>query len=493
MHFKRFEIQGYKSFATRTQFQIDPGITAVVGPNGSGKSNIMDALRWVLGGTASGLMRARRLEDVIFAGSESRAPAGLAEARIVLDNSAKWLPLDAPEVEVVRRVHRSGESEYRINDTSVRLRDIQELFARGGLGPGSQALMGQGLVEEVLRLRPEDRRGLIEEVAGVRGQRLRMIESRRKRAAAEENLARARLLVAEIAPRLRTVERQAGRAIQHAELSAELHDALRDFYGREWRRLGESRARRGADARDRAGDREAAESAAAQAEAAMEACRGEIEAARERLQAAAAERRRLDAALRDLESKQAITAERRDLLQTRLAELDGDIASLRERLDEPGGAERGGSSRRGPAERGARRSRQPGSGGGVARPRRRRTRSTPPRRDWRRCAAPTTRPPRRWPRSTAKRRPTTAAWRNRRSGWRASAPSCRSASARCARPARASRAPRRRPKRPRRRRPRRASPRRTHTTAARSWPATTTWPPPACATWRPTAAGGSAT
>ena len=150
MHFKRFEIQGYKSFATRTQFQIDPGITAVVGPNGSGKSNIMDALRWVIGGSASGLMRARRMEDVIFAGSESRAPAGLAEARIVLDNSAKWLPLDAPEVEVVRRVHRSGESEYRINDTSVRLRDIQELFARGGLGPGSQALMGQGLVEEVL-------------------------------------------------------------------------------------------------------------------------------------------------------------------------------------------------------------------------------------------------------------------------------------------------------------------------------------------------------
>ncbi len=336
MHLKRFEIQGYKSFATRTQFQIDPGITAVVGPNGSGKSNIMDALRWVLGGTASGLMRARRMEDVIFAGSESRAPAGLAEARIVLDNSAKWLPLDAPEVEVVRRVHRSGESEYRINDTSVRLRDIQELFARGGLGPGSQALMGQGLVEEVLRLRPEDRRGLIEEVAGVRGQRLRMIESRRKRAAAEENLARARLLVAEIAPRLRTVERQAGRAIQHAELSAELQAALRDFYGREWRRLGESRARRGADAQDRAGDREAAESAAAQAEAAMEACRGEIEAARERLQAAAAERRRLAAALRDLESKQAITAERRDLLRTRLAELDGDIASLRERLDAPG-------------------------------------------------------------------------------------------------------------------------------------------------------------
>ncbi|MXY80327.1 MAG: AAA family ATPase, partial [Chloroflexi bacterium] len=126
MHFKQLEIQGYKSFATRTQFQIDPGITAVVGPNGSGKSNIMDALRWVIGGATSGLMRAKRMEDVIFAGSGSRAPAGLAEARIVLDNSAGWLPLDAPEVEVVRRVHRSGESEFRINDARVRLRDIQE-------------------------------------------------------------------------------------------------------------------------------------------------------------------------------------------------------------------------------------------------------------------------------------------------------------------------------------------------------------------------------
>ncbi len=336
MHFKRLDIQGYKSFATRTQFQIDPGITAVVGPNGSGKSNIMDALRWVIGGATSGLMRAKRMEDVIFAGSGSRAPAGLAEARIVLDNGAGWLPLDAPEVEVVRRVHRSGESEFRINDARVRLRDIQELFAQGGLGAGSHALMGQGLVEEVLRLRPEDRRGLIEDVAGVRPHRLRMIDGRRRRAEAEENLARARLLAAEIEPRLRTVERQAKRAAQHAELAAELHGALCDFYGREQRRLHAALTQGRAAAGERAADREAAEAASARAEQEMERWRRDLEAARERLDAAEAERRRLSAAVRDLESKRDLARERRGLLEARVAELGADVAALRERLDAPG-------------------------------------------------------------------------------------------------------------------------------------------------------------
>ena len=336
MHFKRFEIQGYKSFATRTQFEIDAGITAVVGPNGSGKSNIMDALRWIIGETTTSQMRAKRMEDVIFAGSESRAPAGLAEARIVLDNADKWLPLDAAEVEVVRRVHRNGESEFRINDNRVRLREIQELFSQGGLGSGSHALMGQGLVEEVLRLKPVERRGLIEEVADVRRHRLRMIDSRRKRERAEENLARARLLIDEIAPRMRTVERQARRAIQHAELSAELHTALRDHYGREWRRLTASTQERRAAARERAAARTQAEAASAQAEQGMERWRADVDAAREALEAASAERRRLADAVRDLESKQELARQRRDLLRQRTTELEADVGALRERLGEPG-------------------------------------------------------------------------------------------------------------------------------------------------------------
>ena len=153
MRFKRLEIQGYKSFATKTVFEIDPGITSVVGPNGSGKSNVMDALRWVTGETATSQMRAKRLEEVIFAGSEKRAPAGMADVSIVLNNQDRWLPLDFAEVTVARRVHRSGDSEFLINGNRVRLRDIQELFASSGLGPGSYSLMGQGLVDEVLHLK----------------------------------------------------------------------------------------------------------------------------------------------------------------------------------------------------------------------------------------------------------------------------------------------------------------------------------------------------
>ena len=151
MHLKQIEIQGYKSFASKTVVEIDPGITAVVGPNGSGKSNITDGVRWVLGEHSGKAMRTRRLEEVIFAGSDQRPPAGMAEVRITLNNEDSWLPLDFTEVNVARRVHRNGDSEFFINNSRVRLRDIQELFLRGGLGPSSYAILGQGLVEEVLR------------------------------------------------------------------------------------------------------------------------------------------------------------------------------------------------------------------------------------------------------------------------------------------------------------------------------------------------------
>ena len=219
MHFRRLEAQGYKSFATKTVFEIEAGITAVVGPNGSGKSNVVDALRWVMGETQTRQLRAKRLEEVIFAGSEARASAGMAEVRLVLDNAEGWLPLEFAEVVVARRTHRSGESEFFINEQRVRLREIQELFSRSGLGSGGYALIGQGLVDEMLRLKPEERRGLIEEVAGVGQQRQKMVESRRRRGAAHEEIDRARLLVEEIEPRLRTLERQAKRARQQAELA----------------------------------------------------------------------------------------------------------------------------------------------------------------------------------------------------------------------------------------------------------------------------------
>ena len=234
MYLKRLELQGFKSFATKTLFEFGPGITSVVGPNGSGKSNVAESLRWVLGETQSRNVRARRLEDVIFSGSSQKAAVGMAEVSITLDNSEGWLPVDYSEVVVTRRAYRSGESEYLINKNKVRLRDVLDLFLRAQVGQNSYAFMGQGLVEEVLVMRPEERRRLLEEAADVRLLRQRLDEARDRLAATRENLERVNLLLEEIGPRLRQLERQANRAAEHSRLAAELQETLRELYGRLW-------------------------------------------------------------------------------------------------------------------------------------------------------------------------------------------------------------------------------------------------------------------
>ncbi len=142
MYLKQLEVQGYKSFASRTDFAFNGGITAIVGPNGSGKSNIADAIRWVLGEQSYSALRAKRTEDLIFSGSTQRARLGLAEVSLVLDNSAHWLPIDFGELTITRRAARSGENEYFLNGSRVRLRDIVELLTRAGLGRNASAVIG---------------------------------------------------------------------------------------------------------------------------------------------------------------------------------------------------------------------------------------------------------------------------------------------------------------------------------------------------------------
>ena len=339
MRLKRLEMQGYKSFATKTVFDFDSGITAIVGPNGSGKSNIMDALRWVMGETANKQMRAKRLEDVIFSGSESRAPAGLAEVTLTLDNSAQWLPLDFAEVAVTRRVHRDGESEFLINGSKVRLRDIQELFTSSGLGQESYALMGQGLVEEVLRLKPEERRGLIEEVADVRRHRVKMLDARRKREQSHENLERARLLVEEIEPRMRTLERQAKRALQHAELSAELQAALRRFYRSECLRLQSDLAGRRALHDQRRSEQAGASRGLQEAEQSLARWDTEIKAAREALEEVSSEQRERAARVRELEHAQELERQREAMLREGAEQLRADLDALSTEADPDDDAE----------------------------------------------------------------------------------------------------------------------------------------------------------
>ncbi len=164
---KALDLQGYKTFAGKTTFAFGRTITAIVGPNGSGKSNIADSLRWVLGEQSYGLLRGKRTEDMIFAGSESRPRASMAAATVTFDNADGWLPIDFTEVSISRRAYRDGQNEYLLNNQRVRLRDVSELLAECGLAQRTYTIIGQGLVDDVLSLKAEERRRFFEEAAGI--------------------------------------------------------------------------------------------------------------------------------------------------------------------------------------------------------------------------------------------------------------------------------------------------------------------------------------
>ncbi len=237
LRLKSLELYGYKTFASRTLFEFAPGITAIVGPNGSGKSNIADALRWVLGEQSYSLLRAKKTEDMIFAGSESRPRAGMASVTVVFDNSEGWLPVDFTEVAITRRAYRDGRNEYLLNGQVVRLREIQELLAQAGLSERTYTIIGQGLVDASLALKAEERRRLFEEAAGIGLYRLRREEALRRLESTHHNLERILDLLSELEPRLKHLERQARRAQEYAQVQADLHMLLRDWYGYHWYRL----------------------------------------------------------------------------------------------------------------------------------------------------------------------------------------------------------------------------------------------------------------
>jgi chromosome segregation protein len=234
MKLKKLSLQGYKTFASKTEFVFDDGITAVVGPNGSGKSNIADALRWVLGEQSYGTLRGKRTTDMIFAGSQTRARAGMAQAILTLDNSDGWLPIDYAEVEIGRRAHRSGENEYLLNGQKVRLKDITDLLATSGLAERTYTIIGQGLVDRALSLRADERRALFEEAAGIMHYKTRRAETLRRLNETEHNLERVRDILAEIRPRLASLRRQATRARNYEQVQQDLRQLLRIWYGFKW-------------------------------------------------------------------------------------------------------------------------------------------------------------------------------------------------------------------------------------------------------------------
>lgn len=212
MYLKRLELFGFKSFAERTALELTPGLIAVVGPNGSGKSNIADAVRWVLGEQSAQKLRGGKMEDVIFSGSESRRGVNVAEVTLVLDNADGRLPLDYAEVSVTRRLYRTGESEYLLGGLPVRMRDIAELFLDTGLGREAFAIIGQGQIDAILSQRPEDRRALFEEAAGIAKYKQRRKDAERKLAETEENIERVRDVLDALEKEWRPLQAEAERA-----------------------------------------------------------------------------------------------------------------------------------------------------------------------------------------------------------------------------------------------------------------------------------------
>ncbi|MFD3156535.1 chromosome segregation protein SMC [Haloimpatiens sp. FM7330] len=222
MFLKSLEIRGFKSFADKTEVVFNKGITAVVGPNGSGKSNISDAVRWALGEQSVKTLRGGKMEDVIFAGTQYRKPVGLAQVSLILDNNDNGIPIDYCDVRITRRLYRSGESEYYINNTKCRLKDIQELFMDTGIGKEGYSIIGQGKIDAILSGKAEDRRKLLEEAAGIVKFKTRKVEAERRLENTEQNLTRINDILNTYEERIGPLEIEKNKAKEFLKLSEEL-------------------------------------------------------------------------------------------------------------------------------------------------------------------------------------------------------------------------------------------------------------------------------
>ncbi|MDO4531102.1 MAG: chromosome segregation protein SMC [Bacillota bacterium] len=225
MYLKRLDLQGFKSFPEKVKLEFNRGVTAVVGPNGSGKSNVSDAVRWVLGEQRAKSLRGDKMEDIIFAGTESRKPLGFAEVSILMDNQDGRLPLEYSEVQITRRVFRSGESEYRINGTACRLKDIQELFMDTGVGREGYSIIGQGRIDEILSAKGDDRRRIFEEAAGIVKYKTRKNEAEHKLEKEQQNLLRVDDIIGELELQVGPLEEESRRAKEYLRLREGLKQA----------------------------------------------------------------------------------------------------------------------------------------------------------------------------------------------------------------------------------------------------------------------------
>ncbi|BAD40440.1 chromosome segregation protein SMC [Symbiobacterium thermophilum] len=343
MYLKRLEILGFKSFAEKTELEFTPGITAVVGPNGSGKSNVSDAIRWVLGEQSARALRGGSMADVIFAGSDGKRAMGFAEVSLVLDNSDGALPLDFTEVMITRRVDRSGEGEYFINQVPCRLKDVQELFMDTGIGKENYSIIGQGRIDEILSSKPEDRRALFEEAAGISRYKARKREAQRRLEETEQNLLRITDIIGELTSNMDALAQQAEKATLYQELDGELTRLdvgllarqLQTVVSRleEQRAVGAELAQKAADIEQRMQTAEEALEVSRQLVAALDE---ELNVLSVRLTEAASRQERAEGRLAlAVQQRQGLEADRARLerelesLAAKLAQVDAELADLK--------------------------------------------------------------------------------------------------------------------------------------------------------------------
>jgi chromosome segregation protein len=254
---KSIDILGFKSFADRTRIEFAGGITALLGPNGCGKSNVVDAIKWALGEQASKSLRAEKMEDVIFNGTENRKPLNVAEVTLTLANESGLLPLDMPEIQIKRRLYRSGESEYHINSTPVKLREVRELFWDTGVGKAAYSVMEQGKIDQILSSKPDERRYLFEEAAGITRYKIKSAEAERNLAKTEENMRQVEGILGEVKRSYDALKVQADKTLKYRSLREDIFQLELDIQLLKLKQFKYDRDERNEKLRKRTGERDA--------------------------------------------------------------------------------------------------------------------------------------------------------------------------------------------------------------------------------------------
>ncbi|MFO8081239.1 MAG: chromosome segregation protein SMC [Armatimonadota bacterium] len=331
MYLKSLSMRGFKSFADHTEFEFGPGLTAIVGPNGVGKSNVADAILWVLGEQSNRAIRTQTSQDVIFAGAEKRSALGMAEVRLLLDNEDERLPIDFTEVEVFRRLYRSGESEYGINNSTCRLRDVHDLFVDTGVGQESYSIVGQGEIEAILSVRSEDRRELMEEVAGIGKYRRRRRKAQRKLEATEGNVRRIADIIYELTNQREPLEKAAEKARRYRDLDGELRELELKLLAIDYQGRSERLGKLSNDQSVGKADAEGTRAKLAQLEAEEEKIQAQLHQVENELGRLREQAREAERAAEKTERSHAVNEEK--------------LRSARERLEELEQSDRGDSSR----------------------------------------------------------------------------------------------------------------------------------------------------